>query len=487
MKKNKMSNTRGLRAGGYSILLSVIVIAVVVVLNLLVARLPADLTKPETAGIKLYDFDEQTRRVAESVDESVTVYVWSAKADADETIAEFLVRYAALNAKITVKYMDPALNPTFMDRYLEEGEEASAGCLVIESAKRFRVIDTTEIYTYSYTNEELQYYYYMYGTLPSPDVFDAENAITTAMDYVTTDVLPKVYQLTGHGETSLGSKLLSQLDAENFDVSDLALLTEEAVPFDCDLLVIGAPTQDLSDEELEMILTYIESGGDVLLFTLFDIVDLENFDTLCAAYGMRAEEGLILETTQAYYRYPYFLVANIELHTITEPLINTGSYVIAPFAHGIRELEAHRDTVKVAPLLRSTDDSYIKSLEFLNNLSTDTTLEPTDADAKGPFMVAATASETIDGRTGSLTWISAAELMTDDAIAILGNLDFVMNTIGNFCDKESTISVRSVSLGMEPLVVSESEANFWSITMMIGVPVVTVLIGFVLWLRRRKR
>ena len=326
----------------------------------------------------------------------------------------------------------------------------------------------------------------MYGTLPSPDVFDAENAITTAMDYVTTNVLPKVYQLTGHGETSLGSKLLSQLDAENFDVSDLALLTEEAVPFDCDLLVIGAPTQDLSDEELEMILTYIENGGDVLLFTQYTIVGLDNFDTLCAAYGMRAEAGLVCETAQAI-NYPYYLIANIELHTITDPLLNAGSYVITPLAHGICELEAHRDTVKVAPLLSSTDDSYIKSLEFLANPDADATWQPTDPDPKGPFMVAATASETIDGRTGSLTWISAAALMTDDIVSVYGNLDFVMNTIGNFCDKESTISVRSVSLGIEPLVVSESEANFWSITMMIGVPVVTVLIGFVLWLRRRKR
>ena len=486
MKKNEMSNTRGLRAGGYSILLSVIVIAAVVVLNLLVARLPADLTKPETAGIKLYDFDEQTRRVAESVDESVTVYVWSAKADADETIAEFLTRYAALNSKITVKYMDPALYPTFPDRYVEEGEELVSNSLVIESAKRFRVIPINDIYTYSMSTEELQYYYYMYGTLPSPDVFDAENAITTAMDYVTTNVLPKVYQLTGHGETSLGSKLLSQLDAENFDVSDLALLTEEAVPFDCDLLVIGAPTQDLSDEELEMILTYIENGGDVLLFTQYTVVGLDNFNTLCAAYGMRAEEGLVCETAQAI-NYPYYLIANIELHTITDPLLNAGSYVITPLAHGIRELEAHRDTVKVAPLLRTTDDSYIKSLEFLTNPDADATWEPTDADAKGPFLIAATASETIDGRTGSLTWISAAALMTDDIVSVYGNLDFVMNTIGNFCDKESTISVRSVSLGIEPLVVSESEANFWSITMMIGVPVVTVLIGFVLWLKRRKR
>lgn len=486
MKKNEMSNGRGLRAGGYSILLSVIVIAAVVVLNLLVARLPADLTKPETAGIKLYDFDDQTRRVAEAVDESVTIYVWAEKAKSDETIAEFLARYAALNSKITVKYMDPALNPTFPDRYVAEGEELTANSLVIESAKRFRVIPVNDIYTYSMSTEELQYYYYMYGTLPSPDVFDAENAITTAMDYVTTNVLPKVYQLTGHGETSLGPKLLSQLDAENFDVSDLALLTAEAVPYDCDLLVIGAPTQDLSDEELEKILTYIENGGDVLLFTQYTIVGLENFDTLCAAYGMRAEAGLVCETSQAI-NAPYYLIANIELHTITDPLLKANSYVIAPLAHGICELESHRDTVKVAPLLSSTENSYVKSLEFLNNPESGATFEPTDADPKGPFMLAATATETISGKTGSLTWISAAALMSDDIAALYGNLDFVMNTIGNFCDKESTLSVRSVSLSMEPLVVSESEANFWSITMMIGVPVLTVLIGFVLWLRRRKR
>ena len=123
----------------------------------------------------------------------------------------------------------------------------------------------------------------------------------------------------------------------------------------------------------------------------------------------------------------------------------------------------------------------------MNNPEAGATFEPADADPKGPFMLAATATETISGKTGSFTWISAAALMSDDIAALYGNLDFVMNTIGNFCDKESTLSVRSVSLSMEPLVVSESEANFWSITMMIGVPVLTVLIGFVLWLRRRKR
>ena len=485
MNKNEMNNLRSLRAGGYSIVLSVIVIAAVVVLNLLVNRLPSDLVKPETATTKLYDFDEQTRSIAESVDESVTIYVWAEKAKADITLDEFLTRYAALNEKLTVKYIDPALYPSFPERYVAEGEELSTNSLVLESGKRFRVVDYTEIYTYSISNEELQYYYYMYGTLPNPDQFSAESAISGAMDYVTTNVLPTVYQLTGHGEASLGSKLLAQLDAENISVAELALLTEEAVPFDCDLLFIGAPEQDLSAEELEKILDYIERGGDVMLLSRYTSTGLKNFEALCATYGMYAAEGLVVEPKQAY-NYPYYLIADIQLHPITDPLINAGSYVIAPLAHGILELDAHRDTVKVSPLLTSTADSYIKSLDFLNNAE-GASWAAEESDPKGPFMIAATASETVDGLTGSLTWISSAPLMTDDIVSVYGNMDLMMNTIASFCDKESSISVRSIGLGIDPLVVGESEANLWSIVTMLVIPAATVLIGFVIWFRRRKR
>ena len=90
-------------------------------------------------------------------------------------------RYAALNSRISVKYVDPALNPTFMEKYTEE--EPSANSLIVESGKRFRLVDTGQIYTYSYDEQTLYYYYMSYGTMPSPDVFDAENAVTNAVDY----------------------------------------------------------------------------------------------------------------------------------------------------------------------------------------------------------------------------------------------------------------------------------------------------------------
>lgn len=474
----KMHMTRSLRSGSYSIAISAIVIAAVVVLNLLVASLPSSITKPESSSIKLYDFDEQTRSIARGVDEDVTIYVWAEKESADQTIDEFLTRYAALNDKIRVEYVDPALNPTFMNQYAEE--DPSQNSLVVVSGKRARVVDTLDIYTYSYSESQLYQYYYYYGTLPSPDVFDAENALTSAVDYVTTDVLPTVYTLTGHNETAFGTNLSAQLDAGNLAQKTLSLLTEDAVPEDCDLLVLAAPQQDLTDEELSKILTYLENGGNVLLYTNYAAAAPDNLAALCEAYGMRALSGVIFEQDSAAYAYRYNLIANLNTHTITDPLISANSYVIVPAAHAILEMDAHRSTVTVSPLLSTTDGAYLKNVETM------TSSDKEDGDATGPFLLAAIASETVNGKTGNLIWVSSDALF-DDNTAVYGNTDFVMNLFNYCCEKEDAITVRSVSLAVEPLVVSESESHFWSLLLTIGAPVVAIGIGLLIWFKRRSR
>ena len=479
MKKN-IRNAHGLRSGGYSIVLSAVVIAAVVVLNLLVNKLPFSLTKPETSSVKLYDFAEQTRAVAEAVDEDVTIYVWAEKASADPTIDEFLTRYAALNSRITVEYVDPALNPTFMDQYAEE--EPSANSLVVESGKRFRVVDTGQIYTYSYDEQTLYYYYMYYGTTPSPDVFDAENAVTNAVDYVTTDVLPTVYTLSGHGEAALGSGLTAQLDAENIAVETLSLLTAESVPDDCDLLVIASPKQDITSGELEKLLDYIENGGDVLLYTSYANAAPENLAALCEAYGLRAAEGVVFEQSSHTVGYPYNLLAEIESHAVTDPLVEAGSNVVVPVAHGIQALDAYRSTLTVTPLLSTSDGAYLKDMETMESI------EKEEGDVDGPFMLAAIASETVGDKTGNFIWVASDALFDDSIMSYyIGNTDFIMNLFGYTCEKESAVTVRSVSLAIEPLVVSDSSSKFWSIVLTIVVPAAVVLAGFGVWFRRRKR
>lgn len=476
--KNHNRNARGLRAGGYSIALSAVVIAAVVVLNLLVGRLPSSITKPETSSVKLYDFAEQTRAVAEDVAEDVTIYVWAEKASADPTLDEFLNRYAALNSRISVQYVDPALNPTFMEKYAEE--EPSANSLVVESGKRFRLVDTGQIYTYSYSEDMLYQYYMYYGTFPSPDVFDAENAITNAVDYVTTDVLPTVYALSGHGETALGANLSKQIDAENIAVESLSLLTAETVPEDCDLLLIAAPKQDITAEELAKILAYLENGGDVLLYTNYANAAPENLAKLCEAYGLRAAAGVVFEQSSNAYGYPYSLIAEIDSHAVTDPLIEAGSNVVVPIAHGIQPLDAYRSTLTITPLLSTSDGAYLKDIETMESA------EKEDGDAAGPFMLAAVASETVGDKTGNFFWV-ASDAFFGDSAAVYGNTDFIMNIFGYTCEKESAVTVRSISLAVEPLVVSDSASKVWSVVVTIVVPAAVVLIGFGVWFKRRKR
>ncbi len=476
MKTNR--NTRSLRAGGYSIALSAIVIAAVVVLNLLVGKLPSSITKPETSSVKLYDFDDQTRAIAEGVSEDVTISVWAEKDAADKTLDEFLTRYAALNSRIHIRYVDPALNPTFMEQYADEAPAENS--LVVESAKRARVIDTSKIYTYSYTEDQLYQYYMYYGSLPSPDVFDAENVVTNAVDYVTTDVLPTVYMLTGHNESTLGANLQARLEQENIASKSLSLVTEAEVPADCDLLLLAAPEKDLTAEEVEKIQTYIENGGHVLLYTSYTAAAPEHLASLCAAYGMKAVEGVVFEQDANAYAYRYNLIATLESHAITDPLISAGSYVIVPAAHGIQTLDAYRSSLTVTPLLKTSDGAYLK------NMDTMTSGDKEAGDAEGPFLLAAIATETIGGKTGSFIWISSDALF-EDSTAVYGNTDFIMNLFGYSCEKQNAVTVRSVSLAVEPLVVSESESHLWSILLTVILPVLAVGAGLLIWFKRRSR
>ena len=90
---------------------------------------------------------------------------------------------------------------------------------------RSRVIDYNDIYEYSYD-------YSSYSR--SLDGYDAEGQITSALQYVTKDSseLPVVYEITGHGETSLSGGFSEAIEKANMTLTELTLLKEEAVPDD---------------------------------------------------------------------------------------------------------------------------------------------------------------------------------------------------------------------------------------------------------------
>ena len=74
---------------------------------------------------------------------------------------------------------------------------------------------------------------------------NVEGKLDAAIQYVTTEDLPKIYVVEGHGEGSVSNVLSSLLADSNIMYETLNTLTCETVPEDCNLLYIYQPQSEL--------------------------------------------------------------------------------------------------------------------------------------------------------------------------------------------------------------------------------------------------
>ena len=111
-----------------------------------------------------------------------------------------------------------------------------------------------------------QYSYYYYGTTSYTE-FDGEGQLTGAVNYVTNDTDHTIYQTTGHGESSLSTTITDLMEKNSYTLSEVNLLMTTSIPDDCDLLLMYAPTTDLSEDEAQMLRDYLAGGGKVMILS----------------------------------------------------------------------------------------------------------------------------------------------------------------------------------------------------------------------------
>ena len=279
--------TRTFRAGGYSLAAAAVVIAIAVAVNLVVGALPADWTKTDLTSTGLYSLSSQTQQMVSALEDEVTVY-WLVQSDTeDNTIGELLERYQDLSKNLKVEHVDPVVSPNFAQQYTTSTLYNNS--LIVTCGDRSRYISYYDIYVTDYNS------YYTTGTTSTQ--FDGESQLTSAIDYVTNEDLPTVYTLTGHGESQLPSTLSDGAAEENVLLSELSLLTQESVPEDADALIIYAPQSDISADEKEMLLTYLQGGGKLLLVTDYTETAMPNLAEVMAYYGTSLADGIVWLTT----------------------------------------------------------------------------------------------------------------------------------------------------------------------------------------------
>lgn len=469
-------NKKTLKNGSYSVVLSVIFVVIIVVVNLIVDAFPSTYTELDVSDQQLFSIGDQTKDFLKELDKDVTIYQIAQSGSEDEVVSKLLKKYEEASDHIKVETKDPVVNPKFTSEYTDE--EVSSNSLIVVCEDRSKVVDYNNIYESS-----IDYNTYSYTT----SGFDGEGQITSAISYVTSDNLPVLYTLDGHGEKSLDSTLQEDIEKANIEIKSLNLLTEESVPEDADCLMINSPSTDISEEERDAIIEYLENGGKAMIFSDYTEGSMDNFDAVLENYGVERVDGIVIEGDAQHYamQMPYYLLPDVSSAEAVSDFSSQGYFVLAPYAQGIRQLDNVRDTLTIESLLTTSDDAYSKT-----DLNTET-LEKTDEDIDGPFDIGVSITEEVDDdKTTQIVYYSTANLMDSQINQMVagGNEQMITESLNWMCstDETSTISIPSKSLEVSYLTVTAYDAAYWKICVMGLIPGVFLVVGFVIWLKRRK-
>lgn len=487
--------TSGTKHGAYSVGLTVLVIAVVIVFNLVVGQIPEAYRNLDVSSTKIYDISDTTTELLDSLDNEVDMKVLAVKDDTDERITTFLSRYASLSDKINVEWIDPVLHPSALTDY-----DTTENTIVISCE------DTGKTTTVSFNDILVmdQYSYYYYGTTSYTE-FDGEGQLTGAVNYVTNEADHTIYQTTGHGESTLSTTITDLMEKNSYTLSEVNLLMSTSIPEDCDLLLMYAPTTDLSEDEAQMLRDYLAGGGKVMiLFGDTSSADLPSLAGVLSEYGIEAADGYIADPTRCYQGNYYYIFPELSVSGDMADGISS-EMVLLTNVHGMNLVDPERDTISTTSFMSSSDQAYAVTEETqqqgsytLGAVATET-IESTDEEESDSGDDAETdtadeedtsdsaESDSEEATESRLTVISAGSLIDQsitDTFSQLENTQIFMNAVTANFEGVQNLSIEAKSLGTEYNTMQHT--GLLSFLVIFGIPAVILIGGFVVWFRRRR-
>lgn len=470
--------SRNLRVGGVSVITILLALALLIGINSAVSKIPSSKTQIDISQNELFTISDQTRQIAANLTEDVHLYWIVVSGGENGTLELLLNKFEGLSEHIIIETVDPNVYPAFSKQYTEyEGEELANSIAVVRGDK-YRFMEFLDFYTVDMEN---------YATTGEVKYkFCGEDTLAAAIDYVNRDDLPLMYIMGGHGESEIPNIYKTTIKRDNIEIRDFSFLDTGKIPKDCDVLLICAPASDLSEKETAEIKAYLDCGGKLLLVTQPSSTGetYENLLSIPEAYGLILNPGIIIEPEPVNYAYasPYYIVPEIITHEITIPVKDNNYKVMLPITQGITDHGTAPAGVEIERLLKSSESSFSKPEGFGMQ-----SYEKEAGDIDGSFLVGVALS---DSRSGAkMVWFSSryiAEYDTD--IRVSGaNQEIFVNSINWMCSSEGNIAIRNKDLGYNFLTVSNAASTALTVVFVAVIPLLYILPGIIIGLRRRRR
>lgn len=459
----KNMNKRNMAFGVQSMITTLLVIAIVGVLNFMANKNPF---KKDFTAQQLNSFSDQTEKLVKGLQEPLQATLYGEGSDR-EKFAPVMNNYKDLNPKFQYEFVNIQKE---LSRTKQAGIKKPGTLQLMYKGKEAKVDEVTE------------------------------EKITNALIKLLKEKPAIVCALTGHGEKSFTSREQDGFDAirqmlveQTYEVKDVNLVQEGKVPTECSCLVIAGANRAFLEKEKTLINDYLKNGGRAVISIDPNIRGTEQAQDvlkILAPWKVTSPHSMVVD--------PFAKMYGADASTPVATSFNKAHAVVRDFEdkQGVlfpltRSLEIPSygsDGLSFFWLVQSTDNAWAET--DLSGLTKGQAQFTEGKDKKGPLNFAVAVEGKLTGSNAHQNTrivVFGTSLFASNAFYRINlNQDLFINSVSWALEDESLISIRKKENEPGKFEIDQKQGQFIGLITVLVLPALIAIAGIVIWIMRKK-
>ncbi len=334
-------------------------------------------------------------------------------------------------------------------------------------------------------------------TVKTPD----EESLTNALVRLSKGRTEKVYWVMGHGERPFKStaqeslaSIHQNLSNQNYEFEELTLAQKD-IPSDAALVVVAAPEKNLFPEEVASLKRFLNKGGSLLVFLEpYQDAGLKQF---LREYGVVMSSDMVVDKMSRVMGGDFLLpmIVTYGNHEITK------NFRLLSFFSLARSVEVDKGVKKkgltLTNLALTSQESWSETdRDALNQGKARLDAE----DRQGPLSLAVIVEldpkeakgeegkeeDKITGE-GKLAVFGDADFASNKFVSLAGNSELMINTMNYLVGRKDLITIPEKERPADHLMLSRNQGLMLFWIPVVGIPLLVIVLGVVVWRKRRSR
>ena len=486
--------TRAFRQGSFATAITILGVVLILVFNFVLSNLSTRLDwRIDLTPERMFEITQESIDFLATLDQDVNIFVLN---DEDNFVGaaqqftfqanEVIRRYESFSNRINLEYIDILRNPTFVARFATL--DLRPNQIIVESPDtgRYRLIEFRDLFNIV-TGQ---------GGQTQVRSSRAEQVMTSAILNVTSDEQIVVSVLSGYNQSDI-TPFTDLLEMNNYEIIHEDLATIEDIDESATIAFLVAPARDITEDDLRKLDRFLSNDND-LGRTLFYIAGAEqtpmsqmpNLSAWLEEWGIAVHDSALFENDLSYlFRLgdPFVGFVDYSDNEVAQELSQTvraqDLRAASLYANPLSVLFEARGGRTVYPLLQTSEQSGIWPEGE----------ELTEAHLTGPHPVLILSTMTrFEGTTRLNSHVLVSGSYFSFTPPVLGEVNFAnsayfLELMDTLADRDDTVRIQDKTFSITTIQLTMTQFLIIAGVTVIILPVGMLIVGIVIWLRRRHR